>query len=975
MFSMRIFCLVLSVVGTIGTEEGEFLHEGGGVRGPRVVERQQSACKETDWPFCSDEDWNYKCPSGCRMKGLIDEVNQDFTNRINKLKNSLFDYQKHHKDSNSLIRNIMEVLRGDFADAGNRDNTFNQVSKDLRSKIEILKRKVIEQVQHINLLQKNVKAQLIDMKQLEVDIDIKIRSCRGSCSRALTRQIDLKDYEDQQKQLEQVIARDLLPSKDRQYLPRLKVSLLSDLLPADFKSQLQTAPPEWTALTEIQQMKMELETAGRVGKPQVDPVPHGTGSVPESPRHPGSGSASTWTSGSYGPGSASTWNPGSSQPGSSGPWTSGSSGLGSASTWNPGSSEPGSDGPRKPGSSGTLSASIWTSGSSGLGSASTWNPGSSEPGSDGPQKPGSSGTLSASIWTSGSSGPGSASTRHPGSSEPGSDGPRKPGSSGTLSASIWTSGSSGPGSASTRHPGSSEPGSDGLQKAGSSGTGSSSKWIAGSSGTGSGSIWSSGSSQPTRVRPDSSGHGNTRPINPDWGTFEEVSGSVSPGTKKEYHTSKLVTSKGDKELLIGGEKVTSGSTTTTRRSCSKTVTKTVIGPDGHKEVTKEVVNSEDGSDCGDAVELDLFRTFPGEGSLDGLFHRHPDEAAFFDSFSSKTQSMGLGSDGFTDSHHFGVPEYPSSGKTSSHSKQFVTSSTTFNRGGSASKSFKMADEAGSEAGPEDPRGAHATKGSHVKVRSARDCDDVLQTHPSGAQSGIFNIKLPGSSKIFSVYCDQETGLGGWLLIQQRMDGSLNFNRTWQDYKRGFGSLNDKGEGEFWLGNEYLHLLTLRDSVLRVELEDWAGNRTYAEYHFRVGSEAEGYALQVSSYEGTAGDALIEGSVEEGTEYTSHAGMEFSTFDRDADKWEENCAEVYGGGWWYNNCQAANLNGIYYRGGSYDPRNNSPYEIENGVVWVPFRGADYSLRAVRMKIRPLGNEQAKRGDVRAPLSLFSEVEKK
>nr|XP_008522763.1 PREDICTED: fibrinogen alpha chain [Equus przewalskii] len=897
MFSMRIFCLVLSVVGTIGTEEGEFLHEGGGVRGPRVVERQQSACKETDWPFCSDEDWNYKCPSGCRMKGLIDEVNQDFTNRINKLKNSLFDYQKHHKDSNSLIRNIMEVLRGDFADAGNRDNTFNQVSKDLRSKIEILKRKVIEQVQHINLLQKNVKAQLIDMKQLEVDIDIKIRSCRGSCSRALTRQIDLKDYEDQQKQLEQVIARDLLPSKDRQYLPRLKVSLLSDLLPADFKSQLQTAPPEWTALTEIQQMKMELETAGRVGKPQVDPVPHGTGSVPESPRHPGSGSASTWTSGSYGPGSASTWNPGSSQPGSSGPWTSGSSGLGSASTWNPGSSEPGSDGPRKPGSSGTLSASI------------------------------------------------------------------------------WTSGSSGPGSASTRHPGSSEPGSDGLQKAGSSGTGSSSKWIAGSSGTGSGSIWSSGSSQPTRVRPDSSGHGNTRPINPDWGTFEEVSGSVSPGTKKEYHTSKLVTSKGDKELLIGGEKVTSGSTTTTRRSCSKTVTKTVIGPDGHKEVTKEVVNSEDGSDCGDAVELDLFRTFPGEGSLDGLFHRHPDEAAFFDSFSSKTQSMGLGSDGFTDSHHFGVPEYPSSGKTSSHSKQFVTSSTTFNRGGSASKSFKMADEAGSEAGPEDPRGAHATKGSHVKVRSARDCDDVLQTHPSGAQSGIFNIKLPGSSKIFSVYCDQETGLGGWLLIQQRMDGSLNFNRTWQDYKRGFGSLNDKGEGEFWLGNEYLHLLTLRDSVLRVELEDWAGNRTYAEYHFRVGSEAEGYALQVSSYEGTAGDALIEGSVEEGTEYTSHAGMEFSTFDRDADKWEENCAEVYGGGWWYNNCQAANLNGIYYRGGSYDPRNNSPYEIENGVVWVPFRGADYSLRAVRMKIRPLGNEQAKRGDVRAPLSLFSEVEKK
>ena len=48
------------------------------------------------------------------------------------------------------------------------ENTFSQVSEDLRRRIEILKRKVIEQVQHIHLLQKNVRDQLIDMKRLEV---------------------------------------------------------------------------------------------------------------------------------------------------------------------------------------------------------------------------------------------------------------------------------------------------------------------------------------------------------------------------------------------------------------------------------------------------------------------------------------------------------------------------------------------------------------------------------------------------------------------------------------------------------------------------------------------------------------------------------------------------------------------------------------------------------------------------------------
>lgn len=50
------------------------------------------------------------------------------------------------------------------------DNTYSQVSEDLRSKIEILRRKVIEQVQQIRLLQKNVRDQLVDMKRLEVSM-------------------------------------------------------------------------------------------------------------------------------------------------------------------------------------------------------------------------------------------------------------------------------------------------------------------------------------------------------------------------------------------------------------------------------------------------------------------------------------------------------------------------------------------------------------------------------------------------------------------------------------------------------------------------------------------------------------------------------------------------------------------------------------------------------------------------------------
>ena len=41
------------------------------------------------------------------------------------------------------------------------------------------------------------------------------------------------------------------------------------------------------------------------------------------------------------------------------------------------------------------------------------------------------------------------------------------------------------------------------------------------------------------------------------------------------------------------------------------------------------------------------------------------------------------------------------------------------------------------------------------------------------------------------------------MVQRRYDGSVNFNRSWADYKVGFGSL----DGEFWLGNEILRQLT------------------------------------------------------------------------------------------------------------------------------------------------------------------------
>ncbi|XP_052799189.1 ryncolin-1-like [Mya arenaria] len=147
--------------------------------------------------------------------------------------------------------------------------------------------------------------------------------------------------------------------------------------------------------------------------------------------------------------------------------------------------------------------------------------------------------------------------------------------------------------------------------------------------------------------------------------------------------------------------------------------------------------------------------------------------------------------------------------------------------------------------------------------------------------------------------------GRWIVFQRRKYGSEDFNRKWEDYKFGFGDLKN----DFWLGNEYLHLMTRgQPRELHIDLEDFDGNKAFAKYSsFRIRSEEENYRLEVDGYSGTAGDALDYA----GQDIWIHNGQAFSTRDRDNDEWSGNCAVTYPGGWWFNDCFAANLNGNYF----------------------------------------------------------------
>ncbi|XP_033630865.1 ficolin-3-like [Asterias rubens] len=209
------------------------------------------------------------------------------------------------------------------------------------------------------------------------------------------------------------------------------------------------------------------------------------------------------------------------------------------------------------------------------------------------------------------------------------------------------------------------------------------------------------------------------------------------------------------------------------------------------------------------------------------------------------------------------------------------------------------------------------------------CKQLLNT--GNTQSKVYPIYPGGSTtQALQVYCDMETDGGGWTVFQRRLDGSVDFDRNWAEYKSGFGDPS----GEYWLGNDILVALTSLGSWdLRVDLEGWDGQTAYAKYQY-ASIIGENYKLNLGTVTGPAGGSLP-------------FGQPFTTRDKDNDNvHDKNCAEVHRGAWWFNYCSlglGSNLNGVYHDISSIS-------SAEQGIWWETFKREP--LKTSSMKLREI-----------------------
>ena len=195
----------------------------------------------------------------------------------------------------------------------------------------------------------------------------------------------------------------------------------------------------------------------------------------------------------------------------------------------------------------------------------------------------------------------------------------------------------------------------------------------------------------------------------------------------------------------------------------------------------------------------------------------------------------------------------------------------------------------------------------------------------------------GAAKVYAL-CDMDVDEGGWVVIMRRFNGSVDFNRSMEEYEFGFGDIT----GEFWYGLKNIHCLTSREAVeLRIEIGNETEPSIVWEYStFRIADKPY-YTLTVGGGKGV-GDTY--------NAFYEHNGNHFYTYDRDHSSGR--CGKRFWAGWWYehgrissyryhSDCHVGNLNG------RYEPP-TAP--AKNKLSWYTASGFVHYTHAT-MKVRP------------------------
>lgn len=201
------------------------------------------------------------------------------------------------------------------------------------------------------------------------------------------------------------------------------------------------------------------------------------------------------------------------------------------------------------------------------------------------------------------------------------------------------------------------------------------------------------------------------------------------------------------------------------------------------------------------------------------------------------------------------------------------------------------------------------------------------------KSGLYTIFRSGPFNPVYTYCDLETDGGGWTVImRQTFNCTTNFERGWEDYEEGFGSL----QGSFWMGLKEMQVLAESGNwLLRVDMERENGSRHHVAFN--------GFKLKGENYQLVLGP---EHSKDISNNIAIFNGSSFSTHNRDTGG--QNCPRQFKAGWWFREDDCIGTVG-----------NALTTKVPTLSTWyVPHTKEDVRMKYYEMKVRPTSYKQEK-----------------
>ncbi|XP_042368252.1 fibrinogen alpha chain [Plectropomus leopardus] len=226
-------------------------------------------CRRTSGvALCSDDDWGSKCPSGCRLQGLISQMESKVERKLQAVCKRATLYEDAAEKSVTVMKRVYGATRRVFINRHESELKFVELAERLARNLTSLRKRSSRLSLQLGELRGNVQTQLEDLYRMEVDIDIKLRACSGSCRVALPFSVDHLGYRTLHADTERMETKRkaAAPPED---IPRVTLQPV-DVEPV-LSSEYQTIPTvQREALTQFEDIVQNRVVLEPVGPAELD---------------------------------------------------------------------------------------------------------------------------------------------------------------------------------------------------------------------------------------------------------------------------------------------------------------------------------------------------------------------------------------------------------------------------------------------------------------------------------------------------------------------------------------------------------------------------------------------------------------------------------------------------------------------------------------------------------------------------------